>query len=60
MARMSYKMSTNSGHTHIAQVNSRGAGRTTANNGHMHVINNWRVLPAGVIKHTHTVVKPAT
>lgn len=58
MARLSYNMTTNNGHQHVAMVNTKGDGRTTLKQGHIHTIVNWTVYVAGSPSHIHKVKRP--
>jgi len=45
-------------HFHLYKINSEGSGKTTKTSdgpGHVHIIQNLKVLPAGAGNHTHKI-----
>lgn len=43
------------GHTHTFEVDNKGNGETSVDNGHSHKIIKWKVQPAGKNNHIHKI-----
>jgi hypothetical protein len=49
------KTSTDQGHSHTYSLDTKGNGETSRDNLHSHSVKNFKVSPAGIKNHTHTL-----